>query len=170
MFIVSLKYFLSQSWFIASFYFLPLYFFRDRKWLERFPWAYTLPLVIVIIYTLIRHAAHGFEEDPAHFVMTPFYNDHTSYGAAMALCTPLILERFFSRKLALHLRFGLLLLIVLFTVGIIYSFTRATWVSLLGALLVYPFLLFRIPFKIPVAIVLIAGGALYSYQERSSCG
>lgn len=166
MFTVSLKYFLSQSWFIISFYFLPLYFFKERKWLFRFPWAYAIPLVIVVVYTLVRHAAHGFEEDPAHFVMNPFYKDHTSYGAALALIAPLILERFLSRKVPLHVRAGLFLLIGLFTLAIVFSYTRATWVSLLGALLVYPFLLFRIPFKYPVGIVIIAGTFVYSNQDR----
>ncbi len=166
MFIVSLKYFLAQSWFITSFYFLPLYFFRERKWLERFPWAYTLPLIIVAVYTLIRHAAEGFAEEPAHFLMTPFYKDHTSYGAALALCSPLIIEKLFSKKLGLHYRIGLFFLLALFAVAIVFSYTRATWVSLLGALLVLPFLLLKIPFKYPVLLVMIAGAFVYSNQDR----
>ncbi len=166
MFIVSLKFFLAQSWFIVSFYFLPLYLFRERNWLERFPWAYTLPLAIVAVYTLIRHAAHGFSEEPAHFVMTPFYKDHTSYGAALALCTPLVIEKLFSRRLPLHTRIALFLLLALFSVAIIFSYTRATWVSLIGAVLVLPFLFLRIPFKYPFILVLIAGGMVYAYQDE----
>jgi O-antigen ligase len=49
---------------------------------------------------------------------------------------------------------------------VVFSYTRATWVSLLGAALVYPFLLLRIPFKYPVAIVLIGAGAVFAYQDQ----
>lgn len=166
MFLVSMKHFLAQCWFVIGLYFLPLYFFQDRKWVHRFPWAHALPLAIVAGYTLIRHAAHGFAEDPSHFVMNPFYKDHTIYGAALALTVPLIFERSFSRKVPWHLRSGLFLLCTLFVLAIVFSYTRATWVSLLGAALVYPFLLLRIPFKYPVTIVLIAAGGLYAYQDQ----
>ncbi len=166
MFLVSFKHFLAQCWFVIGLYFLPLYFFQDRKWIHRFPWAYALPLSLVVLYTLIRHAAHGFAEEPSHFVMNPFYKDHTVYGAALALVTPLILERFFSKKLPLHLRGGLFLLCALLVLGIVFSYTRATWVSLLGMALLYPFLLLRIPFKIPLTIALIAAGGLYIYQDQ----
>ena len=39
-------------------------------------------------YTLVRHAGFGFEKDAGHWVMKPFYKDHTSYGAVLAMAIP----------------------------------------------------------------------------------
>ncbi|MFN8165483.1 MAG: hypothetical protein U0X76_04770 [Bacteroidia bacterium] len=41
---------------------------------------------MVCIYTITRHAMKRMDtKKAAHWVMTPFYNDHTAYVAALAL-------------------------------------------------------------------------------------
>ena len=42
-------------------------------------------LVFVILYTLIRHSFYGFDQQSSGWVMTPFFRDHTSYGATIAM-------------------------------------------------------------------------------------
>ncbi|MFB6257115.1 MAG: O-antigen ligase family protein [Flavobacteriales bacterium] len=166
LFLVSLKHFVAQFWFVTTFYFLPLYFFRERNWMFRFPWAYILPLVVVVVYTLVRHSLTGFQEDPAHFVMTPFYKDHTSYGAALALVTPVILERLFSKKVTTLQRIGLIALTLLFSVAIVFSYTRATWVSLVGGLFIYTMMLLKVRFKYILLGILIGLGTFFYYQDQ----
>ena len=75
---VSFKFLASRIWFIVPIYFYGTKVFRDVNKSIRALWLYLVPLTTVIIYTLIRHAATGFAEDPAHYVMTPFFKDHTS--------------------------------------------------------------------------------------------
>lgn len=93
--IVSFKWLMARLWFVVPFYFLGYYMFSDSKNVRRFLWLYILPLTIVIGYTIYQHWLFGFEEDPAHWVMSPFYNDHTAYGAALAMFFPalIILDR-----------------------------------------------------------------------------
>ncbi|MFN7626720.1 MAG: hypothetical protein ACK5PZ_07805, partial [Pirellula sp.] len=45
-------------------------------------------LLTLIGYTITRHAQYGWTQKAAHWVMYPFYNDHTAYAAALALFIP----------------------------------------------------------------------------------
>ncbi len=83
--IVSLKFFVSRLWFIIPAYFLGAELFKNPKNISRFIWFYIAGLIIVVFYTISVHASHGFDGDTAHWVMSPFYNDHTAYGAALAI-------------------------------------------------------------------------------------
>ncbi len=88
--VVSLKYLLARIWFVIPFYFIAAIVFKDMKNIKRFYWLYIAGLLIVIIYTLIQHSKYGFEEEAGHWVMWPFYNDHTAYGAALAIFFPVV--------------------------------------------------------------------------------
>jgi len=88
--IVSLKYFLSRLWFVIPFFFIAGLIFRDKDNIKKFYWLYIIALLLVIFYTIFQHAKYGFEEDAGHWVMSPFYNDHTAYGAALAMYIPVL--------------------------------------------------------------------------------
>ena len=123
-------------WFVVPFYFMAIVLFKDRKNIDRFLWLYIIPLAGVIVYTVINHAIRGFEEKPAHWVMQPFYKDHTSYGALIAFYIPIILCYLWIKKIRVTAKIQFFMVLILFVVGVIFSYTRAAWVSLVGALLV----------------------------------
>jgi O-antigen ligase len=157
--VVSFKWFLSRLWFVVPFYFLGYYMFSDAKNVRRFLWLYILPLTIVIGYTIYQHWLFGFEEDPAHWVMSPFYNDHTAYGAALAMFYPALIIFTFRSGYSNNVRIIAGILLVIFTTALILSFTRAAWVSLVGALGLYLILYFRVKWQYIVGIFLI--GIIY---------
>lgn len=153
---VSLKFFLAKTWFIVVFYFMLVILLKDYKKIKQFYWAYIIPLAIVIFITLLKHSTHGFDQHSAHFVMNPFYKDHTSYGAALAMFLPILIGMLFLNKEKKNLKlvgFGLL---GLFLVAIVLSYTRAAWVSLIGAFGVY----FVIRLKINYRWILAGVGLL----------
>lgn len=154
--VVSLKHLLSQMWFIIPFYFLGTQLFRDRKNIRRFVWCYVATLMVVITYTIVHHAQNGWTQKAAHWVMTPFYNDHTAYAAVIALFIPIVLAFSRNREASLRERIVALLVLAIFVVAIILSYTRAAWLSLVIALLVYIIYKFRIRFY----MVATVGGSL----------
>ena len=93
---------------------------------------YLFPLFGVILYTVIRHATFGFEKDAGHWVMEPFYKDHTSYGAVLAMYVPVLVGLLFKKKLTPLLRALLIIGFVILITGVILSYTRAAWVSLVA--------------------------------------
>lgn len=150
--VVSLKFFLSKLWFILPVFYFGLVYFQNTKKIKRFVWIYIVSLSIIILYTLIRHGMNNFGEDQGHWVMTPFFKDHTSYGAVLALVFPVICGLFTLAKDGVE-RSLLGLLIALFSIGIFFSYTRASYLSLAGALLLY----FLIKYRIKLNYILLVG-------------
>ena len=130
--LVSFKYFLSRAWFIVGFYFVLTHVFKNIKNTQKFLLLYLFPLFGVIMYTVIRHATFGFEKDAGHWVMEPFYKDHTSYGAVLAMYMPVLVALLFKKKMSPLLRALLMIGFVILTSGVILSYTRAAWVSLVA--------------------------------------
>lgn len=154
--VVSFKWLMSRLWFVVPFFFMGYYMFSDFRNMRRFLWLYILPLTIVIGYTIYMHWQFGFEEDPAHWVMSPFYNDHTAYGAALAMFIPALIAFTFHSNYSSNIRIIAGILLTIFTVALILSYTRAAWVSLAGALMLYLVLLFRIKWQWIAFVFIIA--------------
>lgn len=145
--IVSFKFLLARLWFVVCFYFIGIQLFKNYKNYKVYFLAYIIPLTGVIIYSVLRLASYNFEEQPSHWVMEPFFKDHTSYGAILAVYIP-VLFLFISKRLSfLNRSFGGLLLVI-FSVGMVLSYTRAAWVSLALALILYLIYIYRIRFKV----------------------
>lgn len=151
--VVSLKFFLARLWFIVPFYFIAVQMFRYPDLVNKYMWMYVVPFSGVVIYTLIRQGVRGFDAHSAHWVMQPFYKDHTIYGAMLAFYIPITFMYMFNKKYDINAKilsgffFGILM------VGVVASLTRAAWVSLVGGL----FLLAVIKFRIRWWILMLAG-------------
>jgi len=163
--LVSFKHLLSRIWFVVPFYFVAVPMFRNKKNIHRFLWLYIVALSGVVIYTLIRHAAHGFDEESGHWVMSPFYNDHTAYGAALAMYLPVLAGYLFYPGLSFYKKLLTLPFFALYIVAIIFSYTRAAWLSVGIAVVVFLLVLLRVHFRWVMvgAVVLVAMGLLF-YQ------
>jgi O-antigen ligase len=144
--VVSFKHLLSQLWFIVPFYLLGTQLFRNKKNIKKFIWLYSSTLFIVIVYTIIRHAENGWTQKAAHWVMIPFYNDHTAYAAVLALFIPALIAFSRAKESTVRDRFIGGFMTLVFVTAIILSYTRAAWLSLLVALIVYFIYSFRIKF------------------------
>ncbi|MDO9257350.1 MAG: O-antigen ligase family protein [Bacteroidales bacterium] len=127
--VVSLKYFLSQLWFIVPVYFGGIMLFRSKTNIRKFVWTYASSLLIVVLYTTWNHMGFGFSEKAGHSVMTPFYNDHTAYGAVLALFIPVILAIASDSTLSRKQRILAAITGVIFLLGLFLSYSRAAWVS-----------------------------------------
>lgn len=156
--LVSFKFLLSQLWFVVPCYFFAIWLFRYKiSNALTFVWCYLLPLTIVLIVTVIKHAAYGFDEDVGHWVMSPFFKDHTSYGAIIALFYPVVLSLTFHKKYSFETRSLLFVMLIIFTVALFYSYTRAAYLSVAGAGAVYLLFKFKIKFKYLLVLGLLGG-------------
>ena len=153
---VSFKFLLSRIWFVVVLYFLTTKMFSDGKNVEKYIWLYVISLVIVIFYTVTRHLGYGiWNKEVANFVCNPFYKDHTSYGAALAMYIPFLMMfsfgGFVSRKIKV---ISIIILGILF-IGFILSYTRAAWLSFIGAGVIYGVIKLKIRFK-PLFITFVS--------------
>jgi O-antigen ligase len=174
--IVSLKFLLSRIWFIAGFYLITAKLFESGKNIEKYIWIYTIPLLIVIFYATYRHLGYGlYNKQAANFVVNPLYNDHTSYGAAVAMYLPFLLGFSFTKiyspgvKLIVRIVLGILLM------GLILSYARAAWISIVAAFGVWFIMKLKIRFKpifitflISLSVILVFQNQLLMYLERNN--
>lgn len=163
--IVSLKYLIARTWFIISCYFLMLYFFNDFNNIKKFIWMYVLGLSIVAIITIIKHSHYNFHHKIADWIVSPFYNDHTAYGAALALFIPPVISLFIVEKRIVFKVILLLLLLLLFTATIL-SYARAAWIGLAAALLIFVTLLLKIKFRTLLIAFISIIIFIFSFSEQ----
>ncbi|HEY0978116.1 MAG TPA: O-antigen ligase family protein [Flavobacteriales bacterium] len=162
--LVSLKYLAARLWFVCTMYFMAGLLFRREANFLRFLWCFVAGTAIVVVYTLVHHAQFGFAHDPAHWVMAPFFKDHTSYGAILALVIPFLVTALGMERYSAGQRFGAFLLLVLVSLGFVFSFTRAAWVSLAAAVAVFVVMRLRIPAWL-LGVVAVVGGSLYLLNQ-----
>lgn len=144
--VVSLKHLVSQLWFIVPFFYVGTQLFRDTVNIRRFVWMYSSALLIVIGYTIYGHAEQGWTQEAAHWVMYPFYNDHTAYAAAIALFIPVVIAITQLKDISLREKILAFVMLLILVVAIVLSYTRAAWISLIVALLAFLVYYFRIRF------------------------
>jgi putative inorganic carbon (HCO3(-)) transporter len=155
--IVSLKALTARLWFVIPFYFLGVLLFRKISNIRLFIWLYAIPLVGVIIYTTYNHYLWGFSEITGHWVMEPFYNDHTAYGAILAFFIPVFVGFSFTKTYTKTMRFFSFVVLAILVVALILSYSRAAWVSLAFAIIVYLIIALKIKMKwilVPFGILL----------------
>jgi len=140
--VISFKFLLSRLWFIIPFYFLGIPLLVKKRNIRSLLWIYLIPLSIVILITTYKHSLFYFDLESSHLVMYPFFKDHTRYGAVIAMMLPMVIYLYSSRKNRLIV-IGLIIILVL---GLVLSYTRAAWVSLLGACIFGIILKFRVSF------------------------
>lgn len=158
--LVSFKYLVARLWFVIPFYFLGIHLFRRTKNIRLFIWLYTIPLLGVIFYTIYSHSTFGFEEEAGHWVMEPFYNDHTAYGAVLALFLPLFAGFSFTNVYSKTTRFFSVIILLILIVALFLSSCRAAWISVVAAFLVFMVIIFKIKFK---WIVVVIGSFLFLF-------
>jgi len=157
MFIVSLKFLTVKLWFIISCYFFGKEIFVEKANIRRFIWLYIIPFTGVILYTVIRHSTYDFTQETAHWVMEPFFKDHTSYGALLAMFLPIIVGFLFSDRYSALTKVLIFAVLVVFITGTVLSYTRAAWVSLVVAGGVFVLMKLRIDFKLLMILGVVAG-------------
>ena len=164
--LVSFKFLLARLWFVVPVYFFGILLFKRQENIQRFYWYYIIPLTVVILYTVIHHASLGFAEKPAHWVMSPFFKDHTSYGAVLAMYYPVVIGLYLNKKFAPLLRSILFFLIIIFTAGIVFSYTRAAWVSLIAAFGLFGLLWFKIRLSTILVGIAAAVFLFFSFYDQ----
>ncbi|MFM1893546.1 MAG: hypothetical protein RIQ90_712 [Bacteroidota bacterium] len=147
---ISLKFLLSKSWLFMPMLLWGVYFFSQKSSINSFLWLFTISSTVVISYTIFSHAQYAFGEKESHWVMWPFFKDHTIYGAIVALVIPFPLVLMKDKKSDLLAKGFLLLCFTIILIGLYFSYTRAAWLSVVAGC----FVLFLVYFRIKLTYIL----------------
>ncbi|MBQ6955115.1 MAG: O-antigen ligase family protein [Bacteroidales bacterium] len=162
---VSFKYFAARLWFVVPFFFAAAQIFRNRDRMRQFVWCYAFSLVVVILITTAKTFGSFHDLQTLHRVMRPFYNDHTAYGCVIALFVPVSLHFIVSEQGRTWLKPLMLCCFAAMMAGLFLSYSRAAWISVMGAAAVY--LAIRIGMKVKWMLLVFALGVtlFFTYQS-----
>lgn len=159
--VTSFKFLLARLWFMVPLLLYGPVIFKKESNIRIFMWLYSIGMMIAIGYTVVVHASYGFGEKEGHWVMWPFFKDHTIYGCMVAFTVPMVFGLYFSKKHSPLIQAVLLSFIALNLIGLYFSYTRAAWLSIFAAIGVWGLIHFRIKFSWIAGLSLFFGLLLY---------
>lgn len=163
---VSLKFMLVKLWYIIPVFLFGVYVFRKKENITKFFWLYVVGMVLVMLYTLITHAQYSFGEKEGHWVMSPFFKDHTIYGAGVALNLLFVIGLYFVKKQSPLIKLILIGFLIINLIALFFSYTRAAWLSVVAAGMVYLLIRFKVKFKYLAVIGVTLGVLIFASWDQ----
>ena len=165
--LVSIKFFLSHLWFIVVFYFVGTQLFKNIKNIEKYIWLYAVSLLLVVWYTLFNLSGFGFfNQKIAHAAMRPFFNDHTSYAAIISMFFPILISFVVDKRYIGYKKYVTIIFLTFFIVAILFSYGRASWISILVTFLFWILVILRIRLRTIYIFILMLGSVLFIFKEE----
>lgn len=162
--VVSFKFFASKTWFIIPVFFFGITLFKKIGNVKTFIWAYAIGLLIVFIYSTIKLGQVSLmSANFAHRVVKPFYNDHTAYGAILALFTPVMWAMAFSVTKKPQIKIVAIFFATAFTIGIVLSYSRAAWIGMVAVVGVLVLIKLKIKFRYLLIVTLAVSFFLFAF-------
>lgn len=165
--VVSIKYFVLRIFYFLVLFFLPFSLFVNNQLsFAKFIGCYSLGFLTVVGITLTKQWQQGlFDKFVANGTCNPFYTDHTSYAAVIAMLIPVSLAMAVVQKSSLK-RIILTVFFAILLVAMILSYTRAAWLSLMVAFGVWLVWLVKLRFRYLAIISFLLAGLVYgSYNN-----
>lgn len=165
--IVSFKFFIAKLWFVVPVYFLfAQYLKKDIHSAITFLLSYATGLAIVVCIISYWHIQVSDIRNVAYRVTSPFYNDHTAYGAVLAFFICILSIIPFIKSLPKWQRMLSLALLCPMFIGLYLSFSRAAWLSLLTSFGLWTILLLKIRIKTVLFIMATIVILFFSFQTE----
>lgn len=159
--VASAKFLLVKLWFVVPVLLFGPTVFKNSENRTRFIWLLLFGMCIAICYTVFRHAGYNFAEKEGHWVMWPFFKDHTIYGSAIAFVLPVSVGLYLHKQHSLPVRMLLIGLLLIVLVGLYFSSTRAAWLSVVAALGVWALIRWKIKFSWLLGLGLFIGSIVF---------
>lgn len=126
----SVKYLLAKTWYLGPFLLITLMLLRRPADVWRIAACHAGGACVTVLYTAVRHAAVGFSFAGINGALAPFYINHVIYATVLALLLP---YAFYARRAAAPgstARRWWTRAMWLMLFGLLFSYTRASMLSL----------------------------------------
>lgn len=164
---VSFKFLAVKIWFIVPAYFLFAQFLKKNiRSAITFFLCYAVGLAIVVCITSYKHLGMADFKQAAYWIMSPYYNDHTAYGAVIAFFTTILAVIPFIKSLPKWQRLLSFALLIPIFIGLYLSFSRAAWLSVAVALGLCCILLLKIKIKTVIITLGVLFLLAFSFQNE----
>ncbi|NUM32419.1 MAG: O-antigen ligase family protein [Bacteroidetes bacterium] len=163
--LVSFKFVLSRIWYLVVIYLLFSQFFKEKKYIIKFIWLLAAGICIVALYTIYNHSKGGFTRGFAYAAMQPLLPDHGMYAALVSFIIPPLIVigvwgYYFNQNV--FMRLISFIMAAFLILAVILSYTRAAWLSIIGAVAISVFILMGFRFR-TFLLGLVLASSVYFY-------
>jgi O-antigen ligase len=106
---------------------------KDLKTFKQAFWCLFVPTLFLTLYTLFNHYQYNFAFSEVNKTMVPFFRNHVNYAVFLALMLPFSFIAFRWYPKHTWQRWLIQFSIVAILTGIYFSYTRSSWISVVGA-------------------------------------
>lgn len=159
--LIASKRMISLLIFVGVFYFFTLQILTAKKELRKLYFLYGIGMIIPIISATFNHSIWNFRQEASVYTPLPFYDEHTIYGACIAFILPYFVLNTPDKKNPLRVNFFHLFMSILLSIGLILSYSRAAWLSVIAAFVFYLLIKIRVKFSHFMMLLLLAVGIIY---------
>lgn len=133
---LALKFILAKTWFILPLVFLTALIHQRSNNFKKTALFLCIPLLLVVIQTLFRHAFYGFDFVAIKKTMGPFFRNHVNYSAMLVCLIPIgILFYGFTQQSRNNNIIKISMSIAL--IGLFFAYSRGAWLALLIGIIGY---------------------------------
>lgn len=159
---LSLKYLLAKLWFIIPFT-CGSYLLLDDDSLRRKAFMMiSVPMIILALITIARHAWTGFSFAEVSNVCAPYFRNHVNYGALLVCTVPMVWMLYRTNRNPWWIAGLLVLLIALY-----FSYSRGAWLALpVGLIAVWCMRRKLLVHAMVLCLVAVAAGGVWLIQDN----
>lgn len=122
---LSVKYLLAKIWFIIPFTCGSYLLFDNTELKKRAFTMIALPMIILALVTIARHAMTGFSFAEVSNVCAPYFRNHVNYGALLVCTVPMVWMLYQTNRNPWWI-IGLVILLI----ALYFSYSRGAWLAL----------------------------------------
>ena len=134
--VLSVKYLLAKCWYILPLIILPTVLLQHYRHWQQMALALTIPMLLVVVQSILRHATHGFSFEGIKYTLDPFFRNHVNYSGMLACVMPIGIAVYLLTS-DLRKRRMILIALVIASLGLILAYSRGAWLVAFAGWLVY---------------------------------
>ena len=156
-FSISAKFIAAKAWYIAAFYLMSGHILTRTSYIRFLLWLVTIPLAIATLKVIIHHASLNFGFKRINESTSPFFRNHVNYAAVLSTFLPYIFY-LYRTSVSAKAKSVIVNILVIIGFGLITSYTRAAYVAVALAFVVYWIIRLRFTrLVILISLILIFG-------------
>ena len=132
--VLSFKYLLAKTWYIIPFVVLPQVIVNAQSRIQKMAICLLLPMLLVVIQTLIRHAFYGFSFENMYKTLAPFFRNHVNYSSMLVCLLPVAWCVWTLTPVDHPNKKWILYGIGIGLIGLLFAYSRGAWIALLAGI------------------------------------
>jgi len=132
--VLSVKYLLAKTWYIIPFVVLPQVILNSQSRIQKMAVCLLVPMLLVVVQTLVRHAFYGFTFENIFKTLAPFFRNHVNYSSMLVCLLPMAWCVWKLTPVNHAQRKWIQFAMIIGLAGLLFAYSRGAWIALLAGI------------------------------------